>query len=109
MTIETKAREWAEKEAEPVFDAYSYKIGTDQQKLERAYLAGAAGAMEWVPLTDGLPDPKVVGEKILVNRAVNDSQRGLKVSIYDTVFLKLCEPETTYWMPLPPHPEKESV
>lgn len=116
MTIETKAREWAEKEypthsITTTIESLAYNIRNLRHRgvAERAYLAGAAGVMEWVPLTDGLPDPKIVGEKILVNRAVNDSQRGLKVSVYDTILLKLCEPETTYWMPLPPYPEKEQL
>lgn len=104
MTIQEKSREWAEKRAKEMMSEPA--MSSINQIMERAYLAGAAGAMEWVPLTDGLPNPEIVGEKVLVNRTVNDSQKGLRVTVYDTAMLRFCEPETTHWMPLPPHPEK---
>ena len=49
MTIETKAREWAEKRAKEIIDEPA--MMSLNEIMTAAYLAGAAGAMEWDVLT----------------------------------------------------------
>lgn len=63
MTIETKAREWADKEAKQFSeDAYALPVYKVNELMERAYLAGAAGAMEWVSVSERLPEDSKLKE-----------------------------------------------
>jgi hypothetical protein len=55
---------------------------------------------------DRLPDAKINGDKILLFRDTNESQKGLSISVFNTIFVKYCE-TSSYWMPLPAPPESQ--
>lgn len=58
--------------------------------------------MEWIKVTDRLP-LESDGNKVLIYRNMNDSQRALQISIHDSSMVKYCD-ENTYWMQLPKPP-----
>ncbi len=60
--------------------------------------------MKWTKLKDASPDIDVVGEKVLIYRIVNTSQKSMGMTIYDTKFTKHCNPDETWWMQLPKAP-----
>ena len=60
---------------------------------------------KWISVKDELPKKDIVGAKVLIHRIVNDSQKLLSISIYDTLMVKHCE-EETHWMPLPKPPKQ---
>jgi hypothetical protein len=59
---------------------------------------------KWISVKDELPDAKQVGEKVLLYRETNDSQKSLTITVYDTRLVKHCNP-ATYWMLLPNPPK----
>lgn len=101
MTIETKAREWAEKE----FQSFSPISKSIVMPLaERAYLAGAAEAVRWVPVLEKLPEE---GQFLVIGENVNGKQ--IVISDYSKKYGFTSIANVTHWMPLPPHPEKEQL
>jgi hypothetical protein len=57
--------------------------------------------IEWVSVEDRLPTLEEHGEKVLIHRLMNDSQKLLAYSIHDTLMVKYCDKDT-YWKPLTP-------
>ena len=53
-----------------------------------------------------LPNAKKVGNKVLLFRKMNDSQKEMSTCVYDTFLVKHCDPETTFWQPLPAPPKQ---
>ncbi len=53
-----------------------------------------------------LPEVEKVGEKVLLFRRSTYSQKAQEYSIYATIMVKHCNPDETWWMPLPDSPEK---
>jgi hypothetical protein len=63
--------------------------------------------MKWISLKDKIPNPKIDGEKVLLYRTdINQSQELMSISVNDTIYIKHCEKETTYWMQLPKPPNQ---
>ena len=60
----------------------------------------------WVSGEDRLPDVKKDGNKVLLFREMNESQKALSMCIHDTSMIKYCE-KSSYWMPLPAPPESQ--
>lgn len=60
--------------------------------------------MNWIKATDRLPDVGIDGDKVLICRMMNDSQKNMHMSIYSTQILKYCNKEKTWWMRLPEKP-----
>lgn len=58
----------------------------------------------WIPAAVKLPTLEENGEKVLLYRTMNDQQRSMAVSIHDTLKVKYCQPEETWWMPIPAPP-----
>ena len=64
--------------------------------------------MELIKLSDLCPDVSIHGEKILIYRIMNESQESIGFSIHDTRMIKYCNPDETWWMPLPEKPTKKT-
>lgn len=60
-------------------------------------------AGSWVSVEDRLPDVKKDGNKVLLFREMNESQKALSICVYDTSMIKYCE-KSSYWTPLPAPP-----
>jgi hypothetical protein len=60
---------------------------------------------KWISAKE-LPNAKKVGKKVLLFRKMNEGQREMAITIYDTFLVKHCDPETTFWQPLPNHPQQ---
>ena len=60
-------------------------------------------AGSWVSVEDRLPDVKKDGNKVLLFREMNESQKALSICVHDTSMIKYCE-KSSYWMPLPAPP-----
>lgn len=60
----------------------------------------------WVSVEDRLPDVKKDGNKVLLFREMNESQKALSIGVHDTSMIKYCE-KSSYWMPLPEPPESQ--
>ena len=60
----------------------------------------------WISVEDRLPDIEKDGEKVLLYRVVNDSQKGLQITVYDTFLVKHCD-KTSYWRQMPTSPTKK--
>ena len=61
---------------------------------------------KWVSCKDELPDAKKVGNKVLLHRKMNDSQKEMEITVYATFLVKHCDPETTFWQHLPEPPNQ---
>lgn len=115
MTLQEKAREWAEKNWSDPSDKGAINI------LERAYLAGAAGAMEWVPVSERLPtieDCEHTFDEVLTIQLGREKPTLMKyweirhcpfTSHWVRLFAYPSKEEKISVKTLPPHPEKESV
>ena len=103
MTIETKAREWAEKEYTDLTRFPNHRAALISL-LERAYLAGAAEAVRWVPVSEQLPEE---GQFLVIGENVNGKQ--IVISDYSKKYGFTSIANVTHWMPLPPHHEKEQL
>lgn len=101
MTIQEKDREWAENE---VSGFGNFTKNMLAPIFERAYVSGAAGAMEWVPVSERLPEE---GQFLVIGENANGKQ--IVISEYSNKYGFTSIANVTHWMPLPPHPEKESV
>lgn len=109
MTIETKAREWAEKNVR-------YDNGKSAlQQLEEAYLAGAAGAMEWVPVSEQKPQqlqvvliPSKAKGRFPIQSAKYFTSDQNGEHLFEDEYGGLIR-NVTHWMPLPTHPAKEQL
>jgi hypothetical protein len=80
--------------------------------LHLCYLPYIKEAMEiyatqdkWISAKE-LPDAKEVGKKVLLFREMNEGQREMAITVYDTFLVKHCDPETTFWQPLPNPPKQ---
>ena len=129
MTIETKAREWAEKEYKYVENPdndeccrnWNYKIHDQRSAAERAYIAGAAEAVRWVPVPKEimqgtyhylipLGDKDVYTHWEIITGYADDS--GDLCNQHDDQPSGREYKDAAYYMPiapLPPHPEKEQL
>lgn len=58
----------------------------------------------WVSVSEKLPTIEDNGKKVLIYRIVNDSQSSLAISIHETIMVKHCNPNETWWMELPKPP-----
>lgn len=120
MTIETKAREWAEKEAKAVMNEPA--MISLKTMFERAYLAGAAKAMEWIPVSEYAGDIREIeginhflipmydasGDftewYIVTGTPEDDAICGI-----DGIYHEVDVSQASHYMPVakfPPHPEK---
>jgi len=54
----------------------------------------------WIKLSKQAPTI-ADGEKVLLYRVMNDDQKLLSTTIHDTAMVKHCNPDETWWMPLP--------
>ena len=61
------------------------------------------------PLTEGLPTVEEVGEKVLIWRALGQTQSREAYAIHATVMLRFCEPTEVWWMQLPDAPIQEQT
>lgn len=57
--------------------------------------------MRWIKLKDRMPNKNIDGEKVLIHRVPTDSQKALATGIIDTILIKNCNKDETWWMPLP--------
>ena len=60
---------------------------------------------DWIKLSDQLPDPKIVGDKVLLHRISTKPQASQAISIINTKMVKYCDPDETHWMILPKSPK----
>src|SRR5690348_575562 len=60
---------------------------------------------KWISAKE-LPDVNEVGKKVLLFRNMNEGQRGIAITVYDTFLVKHCDPETTFWQSLPNPPKQ---
>lgn len=60
--------------------------------------------MEWIKLSDKQPTVDNQGVKVLLYRIMNEDQKLLSTTIHETAMVKHCNPEETWWMPLPEPP-----
>ena len=67
-----------------------------------AKLKAAESVNEWISVEDRLPT-ELDGNKVLIYRNMNDSQKALQISIHDSSMVKYCD-NNTFWMPLPTNP-----
>jgi uncharacterized HAD superfamily protein len=59
---------------------------------------------KWISAKE-LSNANEVGKKVLLFRKMNDSQREMAITVYDTFLVKHCDPETTFWQKLPNPPK----
>lgn len=59
---------------------------------------------KWNLLDEIVPSPSIHGEKLLVYRVMNESQRNMAYSILDTTLIRFCQPKETWWCELPNPP-----
>jgi hypothetical protein len=60
---------------------------------------------KWISVGEMLPNKETDGEKVLLYREMNESQKLMSISVMDTFLVKHCEP-SSFWMPLPKPPTK---
>lgn len=60
--------------------------------------------MRWIKLKDRKPSVNIDGKKVLLYRLLNEEQKELSISIYDTAMIKHCNENETWWMALPDDP-----
>jgi hypothetical protein len=65
--------------------------------------------MRWVKLSDKLPTVEDQGVKVLLYRIMNEDQKLLGITIYDTAKVKHCNPNETWWLPLPDPPNTGKI
>lgn len=58
----------------------------------------------WIKLFDQTPKKEDVGEKVLLFRIMNEIQKSTQKTIHDTDMVKHCDPNETWWLPLPNDP-----
>jgi hypothetical protein len=89
------------------FPSLSSLIG-ETGALQELYNAVAeyANQDKWISCKNELPDKKKVGSKVLLFRKMNDSQIEMAITVYDTFLVKHCDPETTFYQPLPNPPKQ---
>ena|SRR5690348_6705921 len=68
-------------------------------------VAEYANKDKWISAKE-LPDVNEVGKKVLLFRKMNEGQREMAITVYDTFLVKHCDPETTFWQPLPNPPKQ---
>lgn len=62
--------------------------------------------MKWIKLRDRKPVPEIDGEKVLIYRITNESQRSMSMDITDTKLLRYSNEDETWWMSLPEEPRR---
>lgn len=98
MTLQEKAREWAKA---------NYGKPGILQLLTDAYIAGAAGSMEWVPVAEKLPEKN----GYYICWLDDPSEHGL-IHYHTSAGWQngFYNDRVTHWFYLiPPHPEKEQL
>jgi hypothetical protein len=60
--------------------------------------------ISWVAASEKLPSVEQNGNKVLIYRIMNDSQKSLAISIHETSMVKYCNVDETWWMELPKPP-----
>lgn len=60
--------------------------------------------ISWVAASEKLPSVEQNGNKVLIYRIINYSQKSLAISIYETSMVKHCNVDETWWMELPKPP-----
>lgn len=60
---------------------------------------------DWIPLSSKQPTKEINGEKVLIYRLMNDSQKSQAITIHETVMVKHCDPDETWWTELPKPPK----
>ena len=60
--------------------------------------------MKWIKLKDRKPSMVIDGKKVLIYRIGNDGQKGLAMTLFDTLMIKHCDENETWWMALPEEP-----
>jgi hypothetical protein len=61
----------------------------------------------WISLKDKKPNSHEVGDKVLLFRIMNDSQKEQSITIHETYMVKFCNENETWWQPLPLSPLQE--
>jgi len=61
----------------------------------------------WIKCADALPTENDADEmgKVLLFRTTNDTQLSISKTIHDWNMVRHCDPDETYWMPLPKNPK----
>lgn len=62
----------------------------------------------WIKLKDKKPNSHEVGDKVLLFRIMNDSQKSQSVTIHETYMVKFCDENETWWQPIEPSPIEEN-
>ena len=80
-------------------------MSTEKTSIENESQPSCLGGVSgWVALSERQPTIEADGEKILVYRIMNDSQKSLSITVYDTYSTKFCDKNETWWMQLPKPP-----
>ena len=64
---------------------------------------------DWILLKDEKPTVEKHGEKVLKCSNVNSSQAYMAITIHNTVMIKHCDENETWWMPLPELPKNHKI
>lgn len=64
--------------------------------------------MKWIKLRDKHPTVEKQGVKVLLYRIMNEDQKLLSTTIHETAMVKHCNPDETWWMPLPEPPSEDN-
>lgn len=101
-TFETlsKVRELTEKIAELTNSSYSTQLFLVQTNLVKEASYRWLKINKWTKVSDELPETTTNGEKVILFRLGNDSQKSNQVTIYDTIMVKYCDPHETWWKPI---------
>jgi hypothetical protein len=84
-----------------IIDTTSHEEEKYRLFLENKHLKEQSQQSEWVSVEDRLPTLEEHGEKVLIHRLMNDSQKLLAYSVHDTKMVKYCDKDT-FWKPLTP-------
>ena len=89
---------------------YKEDISYDyNEEAREGFIKGYQAAqeeMKWIKCSEKMPNKDEVGNKVLLYRITNESQELLSISIHDTYSVKFCNPDETWWQPLPQKPLK---
>jgi hypothetical protein len=99
ISILNKHKETYKLGSDGEYDAYK-AVGEEDFNLVAAEIIQSLQT-EWVSVEDRLPTLEENGEKVLIHRLMNDSQKLLAYSVHDTKMVKYCDKDT-FWKTLTP-------